>query len=121
MFGHDARIPLSSCRRIISAGKTFQVPTDTKIDSVYFTTKGQVVIPVWLRRQFDIQGGTRAIIQATADGILLRPVTGATLRRLRGILKRKPADKAIADEWAGHRAEELALEEAKHVRRTGSR
>ncbi len=95
--------------------------TESKSDSVHFTTKGQVVIPVWLRRQFDIQDGTRAIVQATSEGILLRPVTAATVRRLRGILKRKPGDKTLAEEWADHRAEELALEEAKHARSTGSR
>ena len=40
-----------------------------KTDSVKFTTKGQVVIPNWLRKQFDIEDGTKAIVQATADGI----------------------------------------------------
>ena len=29
--------------------------TTIKTDSVWFTTKGQVVIPVWLRRQFGIE------------------------------------------------------------------
>jgi hypothetical protein len=31
-----------------------------KTDSVWFTTKGQVVIPAWLRRQFNIEDGTKA-------------------------------------------------------------
>ena len=37
----------------------------TKIDSVWFTTKGQVVIPAWLRKQFHIEDGTKAVVQAT--------------------------------------------------------
>ena len=95
--------------------------TTTKIDSVWFTTKGQVVIPAWLRKQFQIEDGTKAMVQATPEGILLKPVTAVTIQRLRGILKRKPGDKPFAQEWAEHKAEEKALEEAKYARRTGSR
>jgi AbrB family looped-hinge helix DNA binding protein len=93
----------------------------TKTDAVWFTTKGQVVIPAWLRKQFQIENGTKAVVQATADGILLKPVTATTIRKLRGILKRKPGDKPFAEEWAEHKREELELEEAKYARCTGSR
>lgn len=93
----------------------------TKTDAVWFTTKGQVVIPAWLRKQFHIEDGTKAVVQATADGILLKPVTATTIRKLRGILKRKPGDKPFAEEWAEHKREELELEEAKYARSTGSR
>jgi AbrB family looped-hinge helix DNA binding protein len=95
--------------------------TRVKTDSVRFTTKGQVVIPVWLRKQFHIENGTKAVVQATADGILLKPVTSVTIRRLRGILKRKPGDKSLAEEWAEHKREEMELEDAKYARGTGSR
>jgi AbrB family looped-hinge helix DNA binding protein len=95
--------------------------TSAKTDSVWFTTKGQVVIPAWLRRQFNIENGTKAVVQATPEGILLKPVTAATIRRLRGILKRKPGDKSFDQEWAEHKREEKALEEAKYARSTGSR
>jgi len=93
----------------------------TKSDTVWFTTKGQVVIPSWLRKEFHIEDGTRAVITATADGILLKPVTATTIRKLRGILKRKPGDKPFAEEWAEHKREEKELEEAKYARSTGSR
>ena len=93
----------------------------TKTDTIYFTVKGQVVIPRWLRKEFDIEEGTRAVVQATPDGILLKPVTAASIRRLRGILKRKPGARSFAEEWAEHKAEEKALEEAKYGRVTGSR
>ncbi len=95
--------------------------TSARTDSVSFTTKGQVVIPVWLRRQFGIEDGTKAVVQATPEGILLKPVTSVTIQRLRGILKRKPGDRPFAQEWAEHKAEENALEEAKYARSTGSR
>ena len=93
----------------------------TRSDNVRFTTKGQVVIPAWLRREFHIEEGTKAVVQATAEGILLKPVTSVTIRRLRGILKRKPGDKPFAQEWAEHKTEEKALEEAKYARSTSSR
>jgi AbrB family looped-hinge helix DNA binding protein len=86
-----------------------------KIDSVRFTTKGQVVIPAWLRKQFHIEDGTRAVIQATAEGILLRPLTAALIKQGRGILKRKPGDKGLAGEWANHKKQEKELED-RHVR-----
>ena len=90
-------------------------------ESVRFTTKGQVVVPMWLRKQFEIEEGTRAVVQATPEGILLKPITAVTIRRLRGILKRKPGDKPLAEEWADHRRAEKELEETKHGRNTSSR
>lgn len=88
-------------------------------ESVRFTTKGQVVIPMWLRKQFEIEVGTRAVVQATPEGILLKPITSVTIRRLRGILKRKPGAKPLAEEWADHRRGEKELEETKYGRNTG--
>jgi len=82
-----------------------------KTDTVWFTTKGQVVIPLRLRKQFDIEDGTKAVVQATAEGILLKPVTAALIKRGRGILKRKPGDKPLTEEWAEHKEQERKLEE----------
>jgi len=87
------------------------VSTITKSDSVWFTTKGQVVIPAWLRKQFDIEDGTKAVVQATPEGILLKPVTAALIKRGRGILKRKPGDKPLAEEWTAHKKQEKELED----------
>ncbi len=86
----------------------------TKPDSVRFTTKGQVVIPMWLRKQFSIEDGTRAIVSQTPDGILLRPVTSAMIERGFGLLKRKPGDQPLVEEWAEHKREEREKEDTDH-------
>jgi AbrB family looped-hinge helix DNA binding protein len=85
--------------------------TATKSESVWFTTKGQVVIPARLRRQFHIENGTKAIVEATPEGILLKPVTRWAIERGFGLLKRKPGDKSFAEEWAEHKREERELED----------
>ncbi len=82
-------------------------------DEVTFTTKGQVVIPRALRRHFQIEEGTKALVQATPDGILLKPITPVSIRKARGILKRKPGDKSLAEEWKEHKKLEMQLEEGK--------
>jgi AbrB family looped-hinge helix DNA binding protein len=92
-----------------------------KAESVYFSVKGQVVIPRRLRKEFEIEEGTRAYVEATPEGILIKPVTTASIRRLRGILKRKPGEKPLADQMAEHKRGEKELEEAKYARSTGSR
>jgi AbrB family looped-hinge helix DNA binding protein len=86
-----------------------------RTETVRFTAKGQVVIPLRLRRQFEIEDGTRAVVQATAEGILLKPVTAALIKRGRGILKRKLRGKPLPEEWAEHRRHERELEE-RHAR-----
>ena len=86
-----------------------------KTETVWFTTKGQVVIPLRLLKQFDIEDGTKAVVQATAEGILLKPVTATLIKRGRGILKRKPGEKPLAEEWAEHKKQERELEE-RHAR-----
>lgn len=76
------------------------------------------MIPAWLRRQFHIEDGTKAVVQATPEGILLKPMTAASIRRLRGLIKRKPGGEPFDQWWAKYKAEEKQLEEAKYVRAT---
>lgn len=94
-------------------------PTES-VETVRFTTKGQVVIPRRLRKLFHIEDGTRAVVAATDEGILLKPVTAALIKRGRGIARRKPDDKPSDQWWAEYKAEEKAREEAKYARH-GSR
>jgi AbrB family looped-hinge helix DNA binding protein len=82
-----------------------------KPETVSFTTKGQVVIPLRLRKQFEIEDGTKAVVQATPEGILLKPVTAALIRRGRGILKRAPGGRSLKEDWAEHKRQERALED----------
>ena len=80
-------------------------------DTVRFTTKGQVVIPRRLRKEFHIEEGTRAVVTSTPEGILIKPVTKWAIDRGFGLLKRKPGGKSFAEEWAEHKREERELEE----------
>jgi AbrB family looped-hinge helix DNA binding protein len=82
-----------------------------KLETVWFTTKGQVVIPLRLRKQFEIVEGTKAVLQATPEGILLKPVTAALIRRGRGILKRTQGGKSMVEDWAEHKKKERAIED----------
>ena len=70
---------------------------ETKSATVAFTVKGQVVIPRSIRREFEIEDGTRAIVQTTADGILLKPITRKYIRSLRGKYKHLDLMKGLAD------------------------
>ena len=83
----------------------------TKPNTVYFSAKGQVVIPDWLRKEFEIEEGTRACVQSTPDGILITPITARHIRSLRGKLKRKPGEKPFAEEWADYKKAEKELED----------
>jgi AbrB family looped-hinge helix DNA binding protein len=85
--------------------------TPSASDTVWFTTKGQVVIPRRLRKEFHIEEGTRAVVTATPEGILLKPVTRWSIDRGFGLLKRKPGGKSFAEEWAEHKREERELED----------
>ena len=106
---------------IISYVRIFSMKATVERNAVWFTTKGQVVIPAWLRRQYMIENGTKAMVEAVPEGILLKPVTAVAIRRLHGILKRKPGDKPFAEEWAEYKREERELEDAKYARCTRSR
>ena len=75
----------------------------TKTESVYFSVKGQVVIPRRLRKEFDIEEGTRAYVEGTPEGILIKPVTTKFIRSLRGSLKGKGVMKAMMEDRKAER------------------
>lgn len=72
-------------------------PTN-KTDTIRFTVKGQVVIPSWLRKMFDIVEGTRALVYPEGDAIVLKPVTPRHIRNLRGSLKGSGILKALMED-----------------------
>lgn len=92
--------------------KTAYMPT------VSFTTKGQVVIPVQIRRMFGIGTGTRAVVTATREGILLKPVTDAVIEAGCGILHTEVGAHNAAEERALYKIEEKGLEERRARRRS---
>ena len=54
------------------------------------TVKGQVIIPVELRRKFNIKKGTRvAILEGEDRVILLKPLPDDPIEASRGVLKGK--------------------------------
>ena len=69
----------------------------TNAESVYISIKGQVVIPQRLRREFEIEEGTRALVESTPEGILLKPVTGKFIRSLRGKYKHLPVMETLKE------------------------
>lgn len=87
------------------------ITTPVNTETVSFGTKGQVVIPSRLRKEFEIEEGTRAVVLSTPEGILLKPVTAALIKRGRGIAKRKPDEKPFAEEWAEYKQLEKDLED----------
>jgi hypothetical protein len=68
------------------------VNATTQADTVWFTTKGQVAIPLRLRKLYNIEDGTR------------------------GILKRKPGERPMSEWWLEHKYEEKELEAADYAR-----
>ena len=69
-----------------------------KLETVNFGTKGQVVIPRRLRKEFEIEEGTKATVVSTPEGILLKPITRAYIRSLRGSLKGTGVMKAMMED-----------------------
>ncbi len=64
----------------------------------YTTVKGQVVIPVKLRRKYGIKEGTKIVWVDTGDSIIMRPITNEYLRTLRGSLKGSGALEVLMEE-----------------------
>ena len=69
-----------------------------RTETVFFSVKGQVVVPRRLRKEFGIEEGTRAVIYKDGDRIVLKPMTLAHYRAMRGSLKGTGAFKAFVAE-----------------------
>ena len=61
--------------------------TTLKTKTVNFGAKGQVVIPRRLRREFEIEEGTKAQVYVENGQIVLKPITSKFIKSLRGSLK----------------------------------
>ena len=64
----------------------------------YATVKGQIVIPVELRRKYGIKAGTKINVIDTDEGIVLKPITEESLKKLQGRLRGKGVLKALIEQ-----------------------
>jgi len=64
----------------------------------YATTKGQIVIPVSLRRKYGIKVGTKIMVSDNGEEIVLKPVNEQYLRKLQGSLKGTNALEILMEE-----------------------
>ncbi len=62
------------------------------------TPKGQIVIPVELRRKYGITTGTKFEVTDDGERIILRPITPEYIRSLRGSLEGSGALKVLEEE-----------------------
>ncbi len=62
-----------------------------KIETGVVTTKGQLVIPVRLRRRYGIKRGTKVTFVEEKGRIILQPVTRDFIHHLRGSLAGEPS------------------------------
>ena len=64
---------------------------EKKTETVFFSVKGQVVIPRRLHREFEIEEGTRALVWTEGDQIVIKPITIKHFKAIRGSYKTKKA------------------------------
>lgn len=76
------------------------------------TSKGQLVLPVSLRRKLNLTKGTRLAVTERAGEIVIRPVTDAYIDSLCGCLEAQDGDASAT--------EDLLREHARDARRDGS-
>lgn len=88
------------------------------VNPVTFTAKGQLVIPVQLRRMFGITQKTRAIVKPTPQGILIQPMSKASIDAGCGILNSEKPEVATKAR-ALYKIEEKQLEERRGRRCLG--
>ena len=71
-----------------------------KMDVVRVSSKGQIVIPAKIRREFGLGEGDKLIIDKRGNAIILKPVV--KLSKLRGVDKLEGASREvdkIREEW----------------------
>lgn len=86
------------------------------MDSSRVTGKGQIVVPVRLRRKYGIRRGTRVCFVDRGNEILFQPVTPEFIRGTYGMLR---GEGSLTRELLRERAQERAREEARIARLRG--
>lgn len=88
-------------------------------ETAYVTSKGQVVVPVRIRRKFGIKAGTRLNFQEENGRIVVQPVTRDFIDSFCGVFKLKPGEKSAVQELLEDRARERAREDREPDRDVG--
>lgn len=63
--------------------------------SATMTSKGQILIPVNLRRKYGLHSGAKVMISDDGNSIQLAPITAKSIRSFAGILKGKNLSGAL--------------------------
>jgi AbrB family looped-hinge helix DNA binding protein len=74
------------------------------------STKGRVVIPAELRKQLEIEKGTRATWIEENGRLVLTPMTMLRIKQIMGSLKPKPGEPSMFEELFAERERERKRE-----------
>jgi AbrB family looped-hinge helix DNA binding protein len=80
------------------------------MDVAYVSRKGQLVIPVRIRRKLGIKPGSKVCFVECGDDILFQPITKEYLHSMAGTLK---SDTPVTDELLAERKNDRAREEGR--------
>ena len=87
------------------------------METAYVTSKGQLVIPVRLRKRFGIKPGTKVCFIERDHEILFQPVTKEYIRGVCGMLK---SETSVTQDLLEERTKDREQEEAR-LEKHGSR
>jgi len=82
------------------------------MEEAYVTSKGQLVIPVRIRKKYGIKPGTKICFIEQDRGILFQPVTQEYIRGVRGMLKSNVSltQALLAERAKDNKREKIKLE-----------
>ena len=80
------------------------------METAYVTSKGQLVIPVKLRRRYGIKPGTKVCFIERGGEVLFQPVTKEYIRSVCGMLK---SETSVTQQLLKERLKDQEREEAK--------
>jgi len=75
--------------------------------------RGQVTIPVELRKQLEIKAGTRVTWSEEKGRLVMVPMTLRRIKEIRGFLKPKPGEPSMFEELFAERERERRREDSK--------
>jgi len=84
------------------------------METAYITSKGQLVVPAKLRRQYGIKPGTKVHFIERGGEILFQPVTREYLKSVHGMLA---SETSVTQDLLKERAKDKKREEAKVEKR----